>query len=114
MAVLFDIYTLPTIHLSTYWLNNKVTTFYFHLSDLLALRMPGNSLQVDWSRGLLYIYPMLLLVTLALHNVVPEVLLMLQLLVDLQCCFQSVTIFLFGPDGLAGPDYLEFHLAAPA
>ncbi len=43
------------VDLFAIWLNNKVEAFFSHLPDPLALQ--GNSLQADWSKGLLYMYP---------------------------------------------------------
>ncbi len=69
--LLFDIWGLPTVDLFATWLNNKVETFFSCLPDPLALQ--GNSLQADWSKGLLYMYPPVPLLSLALHKVIREV-----------------------------------------
>ncbi len=53
-SLLFAIWGLPTVDLFTTRLNNKVEAFS-RLPDPLALQ--GNSLQADWSKGLLYMYP---------------------------------------------------------
>ncbi len=52
--LLFDIWGLPTVDLFATRLNNKVEAFFSRLPDPLALQ--GNSLQADWSKGLLYMY----------------------------------------------------------
>ena len=66
--LLFDIWGLPTVELFTTRLNNKVEAFFSRLPDPLALQ--GNSLQADWSIGLLYMYPPMPLLSLALHKVI--------------------------------------------
>ncbi len=53
--LLFDLWGVPMADLFTTRLNNKVEAFHNRLPDPLALR--GNPLQVDWSQGLLYMYP---------------------------------------------------------
>ncbi len=45
-----------------------VEAFFSRLADNLALQ--GNSLQADWSKGLLYMHPPLPLLSLALHKVI--------------------------------------------
>ena len=68
--LLFDIWGQPSVDLFATQLNNKVEAFFSHLPDPLALQ--GNSLQADWSKGLLYMYPPLPLLALALHKVIRE------------------------------------------
>ena len=68
--LLFAIWGQPTVDLFTTRLNNKVEAFFSRLPDPLALQ--GNSLQSDWSKGLLYMYPQLPLLSLALHKVIRE------------------------------------------
>ncbi len=58
------------VDLFTTQLNNKVEAFFSHLPDPLALQ--GNSLQADWSKGLLYMHPQVPLLSLALHKVIRE------------------------------------------
>ena len=53
--LLFDIWGQPTVDLFATRLNNKVEAFFSRLPDPLALQ--GNSLQAEWSRVLLYMYP---------------------------------------------------------
>ena len=53
--LLFVIWGQPTVDLFTTQLNNKVEAFSSCLPDPLALQ--GNSLQADWSKDLLYMYP---------------------------------------------------------
>ncbi len=69
-TLLFDICGLPRVDLFATWLNQKVETFCSRLPDSLALL--GNPLQVDWSKGLLYMNLLLLLLSLALHKVIRE------------------------------------------
>ncbi len=59
---------IPTVDLFTTQLNRKVEAFYSRLPDPLAL--PRDPLVADWSRGLLYLYPPLALLTRALHKIV--------------------------------------------
>ncbi len=68
--LLFDIWGLPTVDLFTIRRDNKVEAFFSHLPDPLALQ--GNFLQADWSKGLLYMYPRVPLLSLALHKVIRE------------------------------------------
>ena len=67
--LLFDIWGQPAVDLFATWLN-KVEAFFSRLPDPLALQ--GNSLQADWSKGLLYMYPPVSLLSLALHKVIKE------------------------------------------
>ncbi len=53
--VLFSLWGVPMVELFATRLNNKVNVFYSCLPDTLALQ--ENPLQVDWSQGLLYMYP---------------------------------------------------------
>ena len=111
--LLFNIWGQPTVDLFTTRLNNKVETFFSRLSDPLALQ--GNSLWAECSKGLLYMYPPLPLLSLALHKVIREdaqviaILLwwprrewfplVLQFLVDLSVMLQECDSLLLAPDG---------------
>ncbi len=53
--LLFDIWVLPTADLFATRLHNKVEAFFSRLPDPLAFQ--DNSLQADWSKGLLHMYP---------------------------------------------------------
>ncbi len=68
--LLFNIWGQPTVDLFATRLNNKVEAFFSRLPDPLVLQ--GNSLQADWSKGLLYMYTPVLLLSLALHKVIRE------------------------------------------
>ena len=121
----FAIWGQPTVDLFTTRLNNKVEAFFSHLPDPLALQ--GNSLQSDWSKGLLYMYPQLPLLSLALHKVIREEAqviailpwwprrewfpLVLQLLVDLPVMLPERDGLLHAPDGTEFPDLGELYLA---
>ncbi len=111
--LLFGIWGLPTVDLFATHLNNKVEAFFSRLPDPLAL--PGNSLEADWSKGLLYMYPPLPLLSLALHKVIREEAqviailpwwprsvwfpLVLQPLVDLPVMLPERDCLLLAPDG---------------
>ncbi len=60
------------LDLFTLQLKNKVEALYCRLPDPLTL--PGNSrsLQADWSKGLLYTYPPLPFLSLALHKMIQQ------------------------------------------
>ncbi len=60
----------PIVVLFTTQLNSKVEAFCSCPPDPLAL--PGNALRVDWSKGLLYMYPPLPLLSLALYKMMME------------------------------------------
>ncbi len=108
----------PTVDLFATRLNNKVEAFLCHLPDSLALQ--GNSLQADWSKGLLYMYPPLTLLPLALNNVIREkarviaillcwprrgwLPLVLQVLVDLPVLLPERDCLLLASDGSEFPN----------
>ncbi len=111
--LLFDIWGLPTVDLFASRLNNKVEAFFSCLPDPLALQ--GNTLQADWPKGLLYMYPPVPLLSFALHKVIREEAqviailawwlwrgwfpLVLQLLVDLPVMLPKHDGLLLAPDG---------------
>ncbi len=64
--LLFDIWGQPTVDLFATQLNNNVKAVFSRLTDPVALQ--GNSLQADWLKGLLYMYPPLPLLSLARHK----------------------------------------------
>ncbi len=110
---LFDIWDQPTIDLFATRLNNEVEAFFSCFPHPLALQ--GTSLQTDWLNDLLYMYPTVLLLSLALHEVIREeaqviVILpwwqqrgwfpiVLQLLVDLPVMLPECNGLLLAPDG---------------
>ncbi len=124
--LLFDISGQPTVDLFATRLNNKVEALYSRLPDPLALQ--GNSLQADWFKGLLSMYPPVLLLSLALHKVIrgeAQVIailpwwprrgwfsLLLQLLVDLPVMLPERNGLLLAPDGTEFPNLRELCLAA--
>ncbi len=124
--LLFDIWHEPTVDLFATQLNNKVEAFFSRLPDPLALQ--GNSLQADWSKCLLYMYPQVPLLSFGLHKVIrgeAQVIailpwcfwrgwfsLVLQLLVDLPVMLPECDGFLLAPDGTEFPDLRELCLAA--
>ncbi len=119
--LLFDILRLPTVDLFATWPNNKVEAFFSCLPDPLALQ--GNSLQADWSKGLLYMYPPMPLLSLALQKVIREEAqaisilpwwpqrgwfpLVMQFLVDLSVMLPERDGLLLAPDGTEFPDLGE-------
>ncbi len=114
-------YSRPVRHSA----NNKVEEFFSHLPDPLALQ--GNSLQADWSKGLLNMYPPLPLLSLALHKMIREEAqaiailpwwqrrgwfpLVLQLLVDLPVMLPERDGLLLTPDRTELPDLGELGIA---
>ncbi len=117
--LLFDLWGTHTVDLFTARLNNKAKAFCSHLPDTHLARQ---AMQVDWSRGLLSMYPSLPLLSLALHKVIQEeaqviailmrwpqrgwFLLVCSSLLTCRCCYQRSTLnsLLLGPDGVPHPD----------
>ncbi len=64
-SLLFTLWGIPMVDLFATRLNTKVEAYYPHPPDSLTL--PDNPLQVDWSQYLLYMYPNMPLLSLALH-----------------------------------------------
>ena len=124
--LLFNIWGQPTVDLFATRLNNRVEAFFSCLPDPLALQ--DNSLQADWSKALLYMYPPLPLLSLALHKVIREEAwviailpwwprrgwfpLVLQLLVDLPVMLPERDGLLLTPDRTEFPSLKELRLAA--
>ncbi len=122
----FDIWDLLTVDLFTTQLNNKVEALFSRLPDHLSLH--GNSLQADWSKGLLYMYPprappipcssqgdkgrgsgLAILPWWPRRGWFP---LVLQLLVDLSVMLPELAGLLLDPNGTEHPNLGELRLTA--
>ena len=118
--LLFDIWGQPTVDvLFATWLNNKVEAFFTHLPDPLDLALQGNSLQADWSKGLLYMYLPIPLLSLALNKVISGEAQVIAILpwwsqrgwLDLPVMLPECDGLLLAPDGTEFPDLRELCLA---